>query len=169
MQRTGGADGSVTLSRRSLLAVVGLGGFRDVAIGGNPDGASGYRYGDWSTAPASLPPEVDADGVGWIRRDTESGGIQYVGSLPLTWSANGLQWSLASDLATAKGNVTTYPALAAASDGQSLLYEGSLPQTWTGGGMQHVIASSLSAARSERSQTPAVLWEDGNATARLVI
>jgi hypothetical protein len=141
----------------------------DIGIGGNPIGAAGYRYGDWSTAPASLPPDVQQDGVGWIRRDTGVGGIRYVGSLPLTWSANGLQWSLASDLATAKGNVTTYPALSAASDGQSLLYEGGLPQTWTGDGVEHVVAASLTAARSERTQTPAVLWESGGNTARLVI
>jgi hypothetical protein len=126
----------------------------DVAIGGG--GADhDFRYGAWSFAPPTLPP--DEHPAAWVRRNG-SGADVDVASLPTTFEANGAEWSLATDLATAKSNASSRPAICVADDGASALTDASLPVTWTGGGVEHVVASDLSTAESQRSQRPAVLF-----------
>lgn len=150
-------------SRRHVLKLVGLVAATgrasaqsdgDVAVGGG--GADhDFRHGAWSFAPPTLPP--DADPVGWVVRDGSDAYVEAA-SLPTTFSANGAQWSLASDLATAEANVTSRPAICVADDGASVLTDASLPVVWSGDGVEHVAASDLATAESNRTQRPAVLF-----------
>jgi len=140
--------------------------FANVAIGGNPSGSASaeYRYDAWSFAPSTVPPEGQP--VGWVRRNDGPESDVDVASLPTTFTANGAQWSLASDLATAEGNVTSRPAICVAQDGCSALTNDALPVTWTGGGVTHIAANDLATAESERgSARPAVLFGDDGAEA----
>jgi hypothetical protein len=152
-----------TCTRRHVLTILGLVAATgrasaqsdgDVAVGGG--GADhDFRHGAWSFAPPNFPP--DGQPVGWVRRDGSDAYVD-VASLPTTFGANGAQWSLASDLATAESNVTSRPAICVAGDGASILTDASLPVAWSGGGVEHVVASDLSTAESQRSQRPAVLF-----------
>jgi hypothetical protein len=150
-------------TRRHVLKLLGLAAATgrasaqsdgDVAVGGG--GADhDFRYEGWSFAPPTIPP--DGQPVGWVRRDGSAADVE-VASLPTTFDANGAQWSLAGDLATAESNVTSRPAICVADDGSSILTDASLPVTWTGGGVEHVAASDLATAESNRTQRPAVLF-----------
>jgi hypothetical protein len=152
-----------TCKRRHVLKLIGLVAATgrasaqsdgDVAVGGGGAGHD-FEYGVWSFAPPTLPP--DEQPVGWVRRDGSAAAVD-VASLPTTFEANGAQWSLASDLATAKANVTSKPAICVATDGASVLTDAALPVTWTGGGVEHVVASDRATAENQRTQRPAVLF-----------
>jgi len=162
-------DDASTCTRRHVLTLVGLVAATgrvsaqsdgDVAVGGG--GADhDFRYGAWSFAPSTLPP--DAAG-GWVQRD--AGGTasfrRVRDTLPQTFTANGAEWSFASDLATAKSNTTTTPWVAVGDAGLSVDPAESLPATWTGGGVTHAVAGDLATADAERgSATPAVLFAPG--------
>jgi hypothetical protein len=165
-QRTPETDASIRdqlTSRRHVLKLLGLVAATgrasaqsdgDVAVGGG--GADhDFRHDAWSFAPPTIPPEGQP--VGWVRRDGSQADVE-VSSLPTTFAANGAQWSLASDLATAKSNVTSRPAICVAADGSSVLTDDSLPVRWVGGGVEHVAAADLATAESNRTQRPAVLF-----------
>jgi hypothetical protein len=116
------------LTRRTLLTALATGGgaaaltalsdadsrHEATSLGGNAreSAAAGRRYGGWSLAPSTIPP-TDRP-VTWTRDDDPGHTtIQYDdATLPTTWVASGIQWSLASDYQTAKANVSQYPALA---------------------------------------------------------
>jgi len=157
-------------TRRAVLATLGLVAVTgraaaDSAYGGNPSGSASeeYRYDAWSFAPSTVPPEGQP--VSWVRRDGSAADVD-VSSLPTTFSANGTQWSLASDLSTAEGNVTSRPAICVADDGSSVLTDQSLPVTWSGNGVTHVAASDLATAENQRgSARPAVLFGGDGAEA----
>jgi hypothetical protein len=161
-----------SLPRRHVLKLLGLVAATgrasaqsdgDVAVGGG--GADhDFRHGAWSFAPPTLPPGEQP--VGWVRRDGSDAYVKAA-SLPTTFTANGAQWSLATNLSTAESNVTSRPAICVADDGASVLTDASLPVTWTGGGVEHVAASDLSTAESNRSQRPAVLF--GGSGAEVVV
>jgi hypothetical protein len=161
-------------SRRHVLKLIGLVAATgrasaqsdgDVAVGGGGAGHD-FRHGVWSFAPPNFPPEGRAS---WIRRDGSAGGLRYDASLPLTFEAAGAQWSIASDFATAKSNVTSYPAIAVGSDKSAAIVDSALPVTWVGDGVEHVVAADLSGARSARSQTPAVLFPNDGSKPRAVV
>jgi hypothetical protein len=153
------------LPRRHVLKLIGLVAATgrasaqsdgDVAIGGG--GADhDFRHGAWSFAPPTLPPD-EPESV-WFPRD-ESTPETGDATLPLTFQANGAEWSFASDLATAESNTTTTPYIAIASDGWAIEDGGSSrPVTWTGGGVEHVVADTLSEAQTAHSGArPAVLF-----------
>jgi hypothetical protein len=158
-------DDASTCTRRHVLTILGLVAATgrasaqsdgDVAVGGG--GADhDFRHGAWSFAPPTLPPG-DAQSV-WFPRDEstpETGDV----TLPTTFSANGTEWSLAADLATAEANTTTTPYIAIASDGWAVEDGGSSrPVTWSGGGVEHVVADTLTDAQTAHSgATPAVLF-----------
>jgi len=157
-----------SLPRRHLLKLLGLVAVTgrasaqsdgDVAVGGG--GADhDFKYGAWSFAPPTMPP--DEQPVGWVRRDGSAAYVD-VESLPTTFRANGAQWSLATDLSTAKSNASDRPAICVANDGASAVtgFLSGLPVTWTGGGVEHVVATDLSTAESQRTQRPAVLFGSG--------
>jgi len=162
-------DTGTTTTRRTVLKLSGLAGLLatgaiaagqssgedDLFVGGDSD--AGFRHGVWSFAPESFPP--DDSRYAWVARDGSTDTVR-VPSLPATFTAAGAQWSLASDLATAKGNVTSRPAIAIGDgDGASVLTNDSLPVTWTGGGVEHVAAGTLADAQSAHSGArPAVLF-----------
>jgi hypothetical protein len=158
-----------TITRRRLLEAGGLlallaspsaalaAADEEIAVGGG--GADhGFRHGAWSVAPSTLPPE-DLPAA-WARRDALGTAGLVHDTVPNTWSASGLNWALAGDLATAKSNLSAYPAVALDTDGAaSLLWEGSLPIQWTDSGVEHVIDSDYPSAKATHSgATPAVLW-----------
>jgi len=159
-------DDDASLPRRHVLKLLGLAAATgrasaqsdgDVAVGGG--GADhDFQHGVWSFAPPTLPP--DEQPVGWVRRDGSDAYVD-VDSLPTTFRANGAQWSLATDLSTAKSNASDRPAICVATDGASVLTGAlsSLPVTWTGGGVEHVAAGTLANAQSAHSGArPAVLF-----------
>lgn len=169
------------LSRRNILAVLAAGGLSAVGLGSStkPDDgafdlggnsqqslAENYTHGAWCFSPSQLPPE-EADRVAWIRAGGEAASIELADSvtLPTTWTASGLEWSIASTLAEAENNISQYPAVAFSDDGAAaLLYQGPEATSWDGAGVEHVVDSSLQKAEQRRSgETPAVLWTTSGA------
>jgi len=162
-------------SRRHLLKLLGLIAATgrasaqsdgDVAVGGGGAG-HGFRHGAHSGAPATIPPANDT--LLWTKRGAQTAVCVSGAALPQTVSANGLQWSFAGDLATAKSNVGSQPALAVAPGGITT-YAGGLPAVVDGDGLRTVIAGDLTTAESERgTATPALLFGDSEGELEVVL
>ena len=149
-------------TRRAVLAALGAlatagSAQAETVLGGNPSGSasSEYWYGRYSSAPSTIPPEFDAGA--WTQRDTGTLRAGHSSSLPVTFTAGGVAWSLASDIATAESNAPSGPAVAIASDGTiNVGYDGSLPQTHSADGVTTAIASTVADAKAKVSAAPAI-------------
>ena len=159
------ADGRLLTRRRAVLAVLAAGAVGTV-------GETLRRFtpldealtgGLWFS-PDSFP--FPTDRVMWI--DTGTGGSSELwvpDRLPVSWTASGLGWSVATDRDTAANNLPRVPGVfvEVGTDGSYadavLVAPDSLPEVWTHGGVELVIDEDLDAARGTHSgRTPAVLW-----------
>lgn len=185
-QNTPNDSTETKLTRRSVLGVLATAGgaaaLTDLVDGDGPEpertslggnsresAAAGQRFGGFSFAPSTIPPTGDQ--LNWTYGD-EAGvnEVRAPDSLPATWMANGIQWSVAADLATAEANLNQTPGIAVTPDGNDVLHAADqLPQTWTANGISFVVAETLDDARAVNNETtPAVLW-GANGTREVVL
>jgi hypothetical protein len=158
-------DERTLLSRRVVLAAlaVGAAGTIGETLRRFTPLDEAFTGGLWFS-PDSFP--VATDRVMWI--DTDTGGeseLWVPDRLPVSWTASGLGWSVATDRRSAVEGLPQVPGVfvEVADDGSDadavLVAPDSLPEVWTAGGAELVIDETLAAARATHSgRTPAVLW-----------
>ena len=135
-----------------------------LSLGGNSraSAAAAHRYGSVSLAPQTIPPDDTVDQLAWFFGD-DLGVAEFRApdSLPASWTASGIEWGAATDLATARQQAGE-PGLALAFESGDLVVGITSPdnnQRWTHLGLEIVFGGTLSGTRNTWSGSePAVLF-----------